>query len=419
MAHFYDSIRLLAQSVTVTEINTHLKQILDSHDEIQGCWVRGEIADLHHHTQSGHIYFSLKDHQSRIRCVMFRSDAVSVPFRLSDGLSVIVYGDISVYTRGGTYQLYARQILGLGDGALARSFELTRQRLAEDGLLDVARKRDLPRFPRRIAVITSPEGAALKDIIAVMKRRYPIVELVVVPCLVQGDNAVSSILSALDAAAEDGRFDVGILTRGGGAADDLWVFNDESVARQLADMPFPMVCAVGHERDFTVCDLVADVRAPTPSAAAEMVVPDMSSVLDQIFHMESRAKRSLIALADMCQSRMRALQSSWVFRRPDMITGSHRQALEELAHRLELALTKIIEPRNTKLGLIAGRLEACSPLKTLSRGYSLVTNMRSNQLVLSTSQVAPGDDIEVRVSDGGFSARVKGVGGEPAGGGRH
>lgn len=404
--------QLLAQSVSVTEINAHIKHVLDSHDEIQGLWVRGEIADLHYHTQSGHIYFCLKDLQSRIRCVMFRGDAASVSFRLQDGLSVVVYGDISAYTRGGTYQLYARRILGLGDGSLARNFELVRQRLAEDGLLDVDRKRKLPRFPARIAMITSPEGAALRDVIAVLQRRNPIVELVVVPCAVQGDSAVSSIVNAFDIAAEDGRFDLGILTRGGGAADDLWVFNDETIARRLADMPFPMVCAVGHERDFTICDLVADLRAPTPSAAAEMAVPDMNVVLDDVSHLESRVRRALTGLADMHRSRVTALESSWVFRKPEMIVASHRQALEELAYQLDRAITNVIEPRMTKLELTAGRLDACSPLKTLSRGYSLVTNKRSDQIVVSVSQVAAGDDIEVRVSDGVFSAHVEGSGGD-------
>lgn len=413
-----DAAGLLAQSVTVSEINLHIKRILDSHDEIQGVWVRGEIADLHHHVQSGHVYFCLKDAESRLKCVMFKRDASLVPFELHDGLSVVVYGDISVYTRGGTYQLYAREMISLGDGSLAGSFELVRQRLAQDGLLDASRKRSLPKFPKKIALITSPEGAAVKDVLAVLKRRYPIVEVVVVPCTVQGEDAVSSIVSALAAAATDPSFDVGILTRGGGPADDLWVFNNEAIARQLAAMPFPMVCAVGHERDFTICDLVADLRAPTPSAAAELVAPDRSSLFDHISHLESRAKRSLVGLMDISRSRIAGLESTWVLRRPDMIFASLRQALEELLHRLDVALGDIVKPRAAKLDLLMSRLDACSPFKTLNRGYALVTNTSNGQLVVSTGDVEPGDEISVRVSNGEFLARVSDAGGDSERGSR-
>lgn len=407
-----DLSRIVAVSVAVSELSLHIKRVLDSHDELQAIWVRGEITDLHRHTQSGHLYFSLKDSESRLKCVMFKSDCASVEFEPQDGMSVAALGDVSVYTRGGVYQLYARRLVNLGDGMLFRSFEMVKKKLAEEGLFDLARKRGLPEFPRRIAVITSPEGAAIKDVIAVIGRRYPAAELVVVPCAVQGTEAPASIARALELAAEDGEFDVGILTRGGGAADDLWAFNDELVARQLAAMPFPMICAVGHERDFTICDLVADLRAPTPSAAAEMAVPDRAVVLERVASLSSRARRSLAKSLDLCSLSVDRLLGSWVFRRPEMIVDTRRQALEEALHRLETAFGQILAPRRARLDLLMSRADSSSPLKTLQRGYSIVTSLKSGNLVTSKSQVHPGDEIEIRVSDGLIHATVSLTGGD-------
>jgi len=407
-----DLSRIVAVSVAVSELSLHIKRVLDSHDELQAIWVRGEITDLHRHTQSGHLYFSLKDSESRLKCVMFKSDCASVEFEPQDGMSVAALGDVSVYTRGGVYQLYARRLVNLGDGMLFRSFEMVKKKLAEEGLFDLARKRGLPEFPRRIAVITSPEGAAIKDVIAVIGRRYPAAELVVVPCAVQGTEAPASIARALELAAEDGEFDVGILTRGGGAADDLWAFNDELVARQLAAMPFPMICAVGHERDFTICDLVADLRAPTPSAAAEMAVPDRAVVLERVASLSSRARRSLAKSLDLCSLSVDRLLGSWVFRRPEMIVDTRRQALEEALHRLETAFGQILAPRRARLDLLMSRADSSSPLKTLQRGYSIVTSLKSGNLVTSKSQVHLGDEIEIRVSDGLIHATVSLTGGD-------
>jgi exodeoxyribonuclease VII large subunit len=408
----------IASSVTVSELNLHIKRILDGHDEIQGLWIRGEIADLHHHIQSGHIYFSLKDPDSRLKCVMFKGDAVSLLFHPREGMSVLAYGDVSVYARGGAYQLYVRQLLDLGDGSLARSFEEVRRRLADDGLLDEARKRPLPQYPKRIAVITSPEGAAIKDVVAVLQRRYPLVELVVVPCAVQGDAAVESIVQAMDATARDGRFDVGILTRGGGAADDLWVFNDERIARRLAAMPFPMICAVGHERDFTICDLVADLRAPTPSAAAELAVPDRVAILHRISQSELRARRSILNALALRRSALERVRASWVLRRTDMLISGQRQSLEEAVQRLSSAVSGVVEPRATQLRLLSSRLDSASPLKTLSRGYSIVTEASTGRLIVSVDQVSSGDRIAIRVADGTFGATVSSTGGDSGNGDR-
>ncbi len=407
-----DLSRIVAASVGVSELSLHIKRVLDSHDELQAIWVRGEITDLHRHAQSGHLYFSLKDSDSRLKCVMFKGDSASVEFEAKDGLSVAALGDVSVYTRGGVYQLYVRRLVSLGDGLLFRSFEMVKRRLAEEGLFDLSRKRRLPEFPRKIAVITSPEGAAIKDVIAVIGRRYPAAELVVVPCAVQGAEAPASIARALELAAEDGDLDVGILTRGGGAADDLWAFNDETVARRLAAMPFPMICAVGHERDFTICDLVADVRAATPSAAAEMAVPDRTVILERVSHFSSRARRSLSKSLDLSNLSVDRLLGSWVFRRPEMIVDTRRQAVEEALHRLETAFGQILAPRKARLEVLMSRAGSSSPAKTLQRGYSIVTSLKSGNIVTSKSQVDPGDDIEVRVSDGLIHATVSLTGGD-------
>jgi exodeoxyribonuclease VII large subunit len=411
-----DLSHILAASVRVSELCLHIKRVLDSHDELQAIWVRGEITDLHRHAQSGHLYFSLKDSESRLKCVMFKSDRASVEFAPEDGMSVAALGDVSVYTRGGVYQLYVRRLVNLGDGLLYRSFEMVKKRLAEEGLFDVSRKRSLPEYPRRIAVVTSPEGAAIKDVIAVVERRYPAAELVIVPCAVQGTEAPGSIARALELAAEDGDFDVGILTRGGGAADDLWAFSDELVARRLAAMPFPMICAVGHERDFTICDLVADVRAATPSAAAEMAVPDRAVIVERVSHFSSRARRSLAKSLDLYNLNINRLLGSWVFRRPEMIVDTRRQALEEALHRLETAFAQILTPQRARLDVLMSRACSSSPLKTLNRGYAIVTSLKSGNLVTSKSGVHPGDEIEIRVSDGLIYATVSLTGGDSEGG---
>ena len=409
-----DLSHILAASVRVSELCLHIKRVLDSHDELQAIWVRGEITDLHRHAQSGHLYFSLKDSESRLKCVMFKSDRASVEFAPEDGMSVAALGDVSVYTRGGVYQLYVRRLVNLGDGLLYRSFEMVKKRLAEEGLFDVSRKRSLPEYPRRIAVVTSPEGAAIKDVIAVVERRYPAAELVIVPCAVQGTEAPGSIARALELAAEDGDFDVGILTRGGAAR--FWAFSDELVARRLAAMPFPMICAVGHERDFTICDLVADVRAATPSAAAEMAVPDRAVIVERVSHFSSRARRSLAKSLDLYNLNINRLLGSWVFRRPEMIVDTRRQALEEALHRLETAFAQILTPQRARLDVLMSRACSSSPLKTLNRGYAIVTSLKSGNLVTSKSGVHPGDEIEIRVSDGLIYATVSLTGGDSEGG---
>jgi exodeoxyribonuclease VII large subunit len=332
-------------AVTISTLTQTLKEVVEG--AFVPLWVRGEISDFKAH-RNGHWYFCLRDQVAQVRCVMWARDARRLPALPDDGMQVVALGQVSVYAARGDVQLVVKGLEARGDGLWRKALDQTRARLLADGLLDPARKRALPRHPRRVAIITSPDGAALHDIIAVARRRSPLVELVVVPAKVQGDGAADELRAALERVARWGDVDVVIIGRGGGAREDLWAFNDERLARAVAACPVPVVSAVGHEVDVTICDLVADLRAATPSAAAEAVVPVLADV-----------RAEVRALADA----LRAAGLWHVERAAGRLAG----AGEELA----AGATRVTERRRAALEMIAGRLHALSPLATLGRGYAV------------------------------------------------
>jgi exodeoxyribonuclease VII large subunit len=347
-------------------------------------WVRGEVGDFKAH-RNGHWYFSLRDGEAQVRCVVWARDQRRIPAPPDEGMQVVALGQVTVYTARGDLQLCVKSIEARGDGLWRKALEATLARLGADGLLAPERKRPLPPMPRRIAVVTSADGAALHDVIAVVRRRCPIVEIVLVSTRVQGDGAPDELCSAIDRAVRWGGADLLILARGGGARDDLWAFNDERVARALAMCPIPTISAVGHEIDVTLCDLVADVRAPTPSAAAEAAVPVLAEAADHI--------RMLAAtLAAAVERRL----------------GAARRDLELDAAALAVTAGRATERRRASLMQTAGRLHALSPLATLARGYALPRDARGSTMA-SVNAFAPGMPFNLLVRDGRVEATVVGI----------
>lgn len=352
-------------------------------------WVEGEVTQFMQH-RNGHWYFSLKGQAASIRCVVWASTARWLPATPDEGMKVIVCGQVDVYAGRSELQFIVSRLTAAGDGLFRKAFEETRRRLEADGLLDPSRKRPLPFFPRCVAVITSPDGAALHDVTSVIRRRNPLVEVVLVPAAVQGQDAVVSLGRALARLVRWGGADVVIIGRGGGSREDLWAFNDERLSRKLASCPVPVITAVGHEIDTTICDLVADFRAATPSAAAELAVPILQDVKAMVEGLRRR-------LRDGLSSR----------------SAASRRQLEHCSRRLTLAAGRLVEQRRLRISAAAGRLNALSPLAVLGRGYAIATD-GGGSVVSSIASVAAGDELDVRLRDGRLTTTVQRVeGGTP------
>ncbi|MEJ2059093.1 MAG: exodeoxyribonuclease VII large subunit [Gammaproteobacteria bacterium] len=432
---------------SVSQLNAAARQLLE--DGFPLIWVEGEISNLSR-PASGHLYFTLKDERAQIRCALFRNRRSGIQCEPQNGRQILVRGGISLYEARGDYQLIVEYLEEAGHGALQRAFEALRTKLQAEGLFDAALKRPLPAFPRRVGVITSPRGAALRDILSVLKRRFPLIEVLVYPVQVQGEQSAPQIVEALHSASRDPRCDVLILARGGGSLEDLWSFNDERVARALRDSAIPVVCGVGHETDFTIADFAADVRAPTPSAAAELISPsaeELAAVLRgqtrdlqtgiatligdhrqmlaelrrrlarQVGHILTRERERLgwlqtrLAGNLMQRSRERRQRLQWLSQRLQGLHPRRRmqqvtQRLDELEGRLRRAELRLIERRRERMTALARALNAISPLQTLERGYAIATVASDGSVIRSPDQVAPGDEIRVRVEAGIIPARV-------------
>ncbi|HUI07495.1 MAG TPA: exodeoxyribonuclease VII large subunit [Verrucomicrobiae bacterium] len=442
-----------AHVLSVTELTHRVKDLLE--ERFRSVWVEGEISNLRS-PASGHVYFTLKDATAQLAVVLFRGVAAKVGFTLKDGLQVIAFGDISVYEKSGQYQLVARQLLPKGLGALQLAFEELKQRLAKEGLFDPSRKKPIPALPQRIGLITSPTGAAIRDFLKIIGRRFPNVHIVINPVRVQGDGAAQEIADAIDRCnalhtSHAFTFDVLVVTRGGGSLEDLWAFNEEIVARALARSRIPTISAVGHEIDFTISDFVADLRAPTPSAAAELVVKAKEEFLKQLAQSESRLQKDLRLCLAEARQRLSDLGASYIFRRPTEIIRQYDQQVDDLGHRLpqatgvalghlrtrlETAAAKfrLLSPQarvlnrrqqlaadqrrfqsvwaqvrqgaQHRLAQVAAKLELLSPNSTLQRGYSITRVVETGQIVRRKVHVRPGLKISTKVLDGEFGSVV-------------
>lgn len=384
--------------LTVTQLNTYIKSLIDGDANLNALFIRGEISNFKRHT-SGHLYLTLKDESSRLSAVMFRFHAMKLRFLPRDGMQVIARGRISVYDRDGKYQLYIEELHPDGVGDLSVAYEQLKERLAAEGLFDPAHKKPLPQFPRRVGVITSPTGAAVQDIMTVLARRFPVADIVFCPVQVQGAGAAGEICAALDQINAGNAADVVILGRGGGSIEDLWAFNEESVARAVYRSQLPVISAVGHETDFTICDFVADVRAATPSAAAELAVPDAHEVAVRLSACRSRITAGLSAVLDRGRRRLAAVEEHPCFQEPLRLIEADRQRLDDGAAALNSQLNARMEEKRRALSAGASALDLLSPLKILSRGYS-IAQTADGAVLTSMNAVSPGNTIVLRVSDG-------------------
>lgn len=389
---------------TVRGLTVYIRQMFDLDYRLQDIEVEGEISNFVR-AASGHLYFTLKDSAAQIRCVMWRTQAERLRDRLAEGDAVLAHGRVSVYEAGGTYQLYVDSIQPAGRGDLAAMFERLKQRLADEGLFDAGHKSPIPAFPRRIGVVTSPDGAALRDILNVLRRRNPLVSVLIAPTLVQGETAPPLIVRALRWL--DGRDDVDtiIIARGGGSIEDLWAFNDERVVRAIFDARHPVISGVGHETDFTLTDFVADLRAPTPSAAAELAAPDLTSSGAVTADLRSSLRAAMgEAISWRRQSlsvQMRLLRRS----SPASMIDQHRQRIDGLFAGLERASLRRLERARGNLQTVERALAAVGPMATLERGYAIVRD-EQGRVVRSIAQVTLGQLVGVQVRDGSFSAEV-------------
>ncbi len=395
----------LTPILTVAQLTRRIKDLVEEDEVLGDVWVRGEVSNM---TQaaSGHVYFTLKDHDAAMRCVLWRTHAARV-FKLPiNGDAVQVHGCVSMYEARGDVQLYVDEIKVAGAGALWQQFEALRARLAEEGLFAPEHKRPLPKFPRQIGVVTSREGAVLYDICNVLRRRYPLVQVLLASTLVQGEGAAEMIAQAI---ATINRFEIDLLivARGGGSLEDLWAFNSESVARAIYASRVPVISAVGHETDFTIADFVADLRAPTPSAAAELAVADVRELRAAVYASEERLTQ--IARERLGDARVRLANEVHALARnsPQARIANNHQRVDELSRRLGTRMNQWIVLRRETLNGATRHLAALNPEATLARGYAIVREKKSGRVVKRTAQVARGKEVQVRVSDGEFEATTK------------
>jgi exodeoxyribonuclease VII large subunit len=390
--------------ITVEELTRHIRTLLESDDSLQDIWVQGEISNLSR-PRSGHIYFTLKDEAASLRCVMWRSVVSRQSWLPEDGKAVDVHGNISVYEVGGQYQLYADQIRPRGEGALYQEFLRLQAKLKAEGLFDPGRKRPLPAWPRRLGIVTSPTGAALQDIINTLRRRYPLVEVVIAPTPVQGDDAPRGILTAIEALNRVAQPDVILLARGGGSIEDLWAFNDERVARAVFGSQAPIVTGVGHETDFTIADFVADVRAPTPTAAAELTTPSRVDLQATLTETAGRLIRAVETGLERQGRELTGLAGRLRWHSPLAQVRTDRQRLDDLSRRTAAALGHRLQLIGARLEGARQRLDSLNPIRVLDRGFAVVTGPNGRP-VSKVRQVQSGDRLEIRVRDGAFGAEV-------------
>jgi len=397
---------------TVHELTQYVKQRLQNDPSLNNISVRGEISNFVHHT-SGHMYFTMKDAHSQLNCVMFRGANQKLRFKPGSGMKVVCSGNIAVYEARGVYQLLVRDIQPDGIGALYLAFEQLKEQLSEKGFFDDAHKKPLPAFPETIGIVTSRTGAVLHDMINVIRRRFPDVRIILAPARVQGDGAAAEIAHAIrqmnrlsiswSRSAAHG-IDVMIVARGGGSIEELWAFNEPEVAEAVFESDIPIVSAVGHETDVTICDFVADLRAPTPSAAAELVVPDRGQLAQQVAGLHIRLVHAIRRVVDTERDRLAYLERGVVHPR-DRI-NQHRQYIDELFRQLHRSVLHRLELRRKDLSMLGATLHALSPLNHLQRGYSIVLRMPDMAVVNTVKAVSAGSDLQIRVTDGEIGCRV-------------
>lgn len=438
--------------LTVTALTKYIKRKFDTDSHLKDIWLKGEISNFKHHSR-GHMYLTIKDDNTRVQAVMFAGNNRMLKFTPENGMNVLIKGEIGVFEPYGQYQLYIKQMEPDGIGSLYLAFEQLKEKLHKQGFFNKSHKKELPKFPQSIGVITSPTGAAVRDIVTTIKRRYPIVKTTVIPVLVQGPNAVHSIYNAINSANQQGNFDVLIVGRGGGSIEDLWSFNEEKVANAIFQSTIPVISAVGHETDITISDYVADLRAPTPTGAAEIAVPSQLELTDRINGIQRSLTRMMNENVLSSKQHLNRMKQSYAFRYPEHLITQKEQELDKHVERLEKtfnsewkrkkdalinintrfdaqhpdrqldrarkelklfmkqtnnSMDKIVEQKTTRLNSAIEKLSLLNPLETMKRGYS-IPYTQSGNIISSTNDVIKNDQIIVRLSDGTLECRVMDV----------
>ena len=390
---------------TISELSSYLNNVLTADPILQDLWVRGEVSNFHHHN-SGHMYFTLKDNHSCISAIMFRGNNRYLKFELEEGMTVNAHGYVGIYQPRGNYQFYIDQLEPAGKGALYLAFEQLKVKLSQEGLFAVEQKKAIPLLPQKIGVVTSPTGAAIRDILAVARRRFRNVSMLIVPSLVQGEQAAPQIVRGIEYLNQRADIDLIIISRGGGTIEDLWPFNEETVARSIFCSKKPIISGIGHESDYTIADFVADLRAPTPSAAAELAISSRLELEKNLAGIYNRLVNVIQFQLANSRGKLSALASKRVFSNPQELLAAQLQTLDDLSRRLELTMERTINKKREKFIFLNGKLEGLSPLKTLSRGYTITS--KTDKIVNSIAVIEKGDLLITRVSDGEILSRVEG-----------
>lgn len=393
--------------ITVSQLNFYIKSLLDESPALREIYITGEISNLTDHYRSGHIYLSLKDDKALVRAVMFAGNARHLRFKPEEGMKVIARGRASVYEATGQYQLYIEDMQPDGIGALNLAYEQLKKKLSSEGLFSEDIKKPIPAYPTRIGVITSPTGAAVQDILNILGRRYPIAEVVFCPVLVQGENASAQLIDAVERFNKANAADVIIIGRGGGSIEDLWAFNDEKLARTIAESDIPIISAVGHETDFTICDFVADLRAPTPSAAAELATPNMAELLSYFKSVKDSLPAIMQRRIDFEKQELDNLASSKVLLSPEEFINIRKNELDVISADMIKAFKAILSENQREFAALSAKLDALSPLSVLSRGYSIIQN--KNKVIKSAEELNIGQNITVKLSDGKAECEVRAI----------
>ena len=388
--------------ISITKLNNYLKAMFDNNPHLQKVYLKGEISNFKGHTR-GHLYFTLKDENSRLSAVMFAGNTHNLSFKPEDGMNVLVEGRVSTYPATGAYQIYVEKMELDGLGNLYIEYEKLKKKLAAEGLFDEKYKKTIPTYPTKIGIITAPTGAAIKDILSTIKRRFPVCETILFPCLVQGEYAKEDIVKQIKC-ADEYNLDVIICGRGGGSIEDLWTFNEECVARAIFECNTPIISAVGHEIDFTIADFVADLRAPTPTGAAEMAVPTMEDVLYKLKTIKLRASKSLNNMIKLKTDRLNLVKDSFILKNPLAMYEVKEQKLDNLIESLNVKIKTIFENKKHEMLILTKTLKLVNPLNILENGYSLVT--KDNEVINDSSKINKDDEINIKLYKGDIKAKV-------------
>ncbi len=391
--------------LTVAELNAYIKQIIDSDRILSNVWIKGEISNFTNHYKTGHFYFTVKDTESLINAVMFKSAASKLKFLPENGMKVLVRGRVSAYVKSGQYQIYVEAMEPDGIGSLYIAYEQLKRKLEAEGLFSPARKLPLPKIPTRIGIITSPTGAAIRDMLNITRRRFPYAKVTLFPSLVQGIDAPAQLIEGINHFNSAGSVDVIIIGRGGGSIEDLWAFNDEGLARVVAASRIPVISAVGHETDFTICDFAADMRAPTPSAAAELAVPDTAELLRKIRNIVTHMELSFSKQNTARRNLLNSYQASRALTSPKNFIDDKRMAVLSLGNQLEQNMKISLTAKRGRFASLVASLEALNPMSVISRGYCAVFDGEKG-LVRSIKQIKPGDEFTVKTSDGSIIGKT-------------